>query len=168
MAKKLLTFAFLILALLAFLTAGAWRVRLAYLTRGIPSELPPPIAYGGPSLGINVTLPADNPAVLQVESAMLVPLVMLLGPFERVISILCHVASRVLVLMGVAKQEWRLFWYGFLLLTALDTVAGYAHIGGLIGKVSLWWVELALLPFALLSVCLVKWSAARWGEGPGT
>jgi hypothetical protein len=90
------------------------------------------------------------------------PALWLIGPAERAIAILCHTGSRVLVLLAVARGRWSLFWYGFLILTGIDTIAGYVHIGGLVGSVNLWWVELALLPFALLSVAAVRRCIRGW------
>lgn len=69
--KKFLALTFFILALLAFVAAGAWWARHAYLTRGMPTELPPPIAHGGPALGINVSLPAgDTDELRQILAAI--------------------------------------------------------------------------------------------------
>jgi hypothetical protein len=46
----------LILSLLALLGLGALKTRRNYLTRGIPADLPGPIAHSGVQLGLNVTL----------------------------------------------------------------------------------------------------------------
>jgi hypothetical protein len=47
-------------------------------------------------------------------------------------------------------------------MTALDAIAGYVHLAGLINKISLWWVELVLLPFAIISILIIKWGRKRW------
>ncbi len=88
----------------------------------------------------------------------------LIGPVERVIAIICHTGSRVLVLLAIARSRWLLFWYGFLILTGIDTIAGYVHLGGFVGSVNLWWVELALLPFALLSLGALRWCVRTWPQ----
>jgi uncharacterized membrane protein YhfC len=88
----------------------------------------------------------------------------LIGPTERLIAILCHTGARVLVLLAIARSRWSLFWYGFLILTGLDAIAGYLHLGGLVGSVNLWWVELALLPFALLSLGALRWCVKTWPQ----
>lgn len=90
------------------------------------------------------------------------PALWLIGPAERAIAILCHTGSRVLVLLAIASGRWSLFWYGFLILTGIDAIAGYVHLGELVGSVNLWWVELALLPFALLSVAAVRRCIRSW------
>ncbi len=94
-------------------------------------------------------------------------LIWLVGPIERVIAVLCHVSSRALVLLGVARGRWRWpFFWGFMIMTALDSVAGYAHLAGLPGKVSAWWIELALAPAALASVPVIVWCIRSWpGQG---
>jgi uncharacterized membrane protein YhfC len=86
----------------------------------------------------------------------------LIGPAERAIAILCHTGSRVLVLLAVVSGRRSLFWYGFLILTGLDAITGYVHVGGLMESVNLWWLELALLPFALLSVAAVRRCVRGW------
>jgi uncharacterized membrane protein YhfC len=87
-----------------------------------------------------------------------------LGPsVERVIAIACHTSSRALVLWGVARGKW--FWpfaAGFTIMTAIDAVAGYVHLAGLLGKVSLWWIELAVAPAAVLSIPLLIWCYRTW------
>jgi len=98
------------------------------------------------------------------SAAASMPLFWLAAPIERVIAILCHASSRALILLGVAKQRSLLVLYGFLLFTFLDGVAGAAHIGGWVGSISIWWIELAVLPFGLVSVPILRWCHTRWDE----
>jgi len=56
--------------------------------------------------------------------------------------------------------------YGFLLFAALDSVAGLAHIGELLGEVSMWWIELSLVPFAALSIPILRWCLSHWPPAP--
>ncbi|NOX53727.1 MAG: YhfC family intramembrane metalloprotease [Planctomycetes bacterium] len=95
-------------------------------------------------------------------AAATTPLFWLLAPVERIFAILCHAASRALVLLGVAKRRSVLIVWGFLIFTLLDGVAGAAHISGAIGKISLWWIELAILPFALISLAILKRCSVYW------
>ena len=92
------------------------------------------------------------------------PLLWLCGPAERIIAILCHISSRTLVLYGVATRKWLPFCYAFLLFTALDGVAGWAHLGGIVGRYSMWWIELAILPAAIISVPAISWCIRHWPE----
>jgi len=92
------------------------------------------------------------------------PLYWLAGPVERIIAILCHASTRALVLLGVCKKKYTLVLWGFLLFTLLDGLAGGVHIAGLIGKISMWWIELAVLPFAIASVPILVWCYRRWPE----
>lgn len=87
-------------------------------------------------------------------------------PVERILAILAHVASRGLILYGFATHRVRPAVWGFLLFTGLDGVAGFAHVSGFVGAVSLWWIELMLLPFALISVFVISWLLRRW-PAPG-
>lgn len=93
------------------------------------------------------------------------PLFWLLAPIERMFAILCHASSRALVLLGVTKRRPMLVFWGFLIFTMLDGVAGAAHVSGHIGKISMWWIELAILPFALISIPILRWCYASWARG---
>jgi hypothetical protein len=91
------------------------------------------------------------------------PLAVLVAPVERVIALLCHISSRTLLLWGVARGRW--FWPfvgGFVLMSAVDTIAGYVHLAGLLGKVNVWWIELALAPFAVISIPITIWCIRHW------
>ena len=93
------------------------------------------------------------------------PLFWLVAPTERIIAILCHASSRALVLLGVTNRKHMLVFWGFLIFTLLDGVAGAAHVSGKIGEISMWWIELAILPFALISIPILRWCYANWARG---
>jgi hypothetical protein len=97
------------------------------------------------------------------QVASVTPLLWLIGSVERIIAILCHASSRALILLGVTKKKYMLVFWGFLIFTLLDGIAGGVHVAGLIGKISMWWVELALVPFALASVPILIWCWKGWG-----
>lgn len=92
------------------------------------------------------------------------PLYWLAGPVERIIAILCHASTRALVLLGVSKKKYLLVLWGFLLFTLLDGVAGGVHVAGLVGRISVWWIELVILPFAVVSIPILVWCYRRWPE----
>ncbi len=92
------------------------------------------------------------------------PVFWLLAPVERVIAIICHAATRALVLLGVTHRKPWMVVGGFLLFTVLDGIAGAAHVSGIIGKISMWWIELAILPCALVSIPALRWCYGRWGQ----
>lgn len=94
------------------------------------------------------------------------PVFWLVGPFERIIAIGCHTASRALVLLGATRSRPMMVIYGFILFTLLDSIAGGAHVSGAIGKISMWWIELMLLPFFIVSIPIIKWCMAKWNEEP--
>jgi uncharacterized membrane protein YhfC len=94
------------------------------------------------------------------------PLFWLVGPVERVLAILCHTASRALVLLAIARRRWVYFLWGFLLMTGLDAIAGWAHLSGQLGRISLWWIELAIAPFAVVSIPLIRWCIRGWPSPP--
>jgi len=90
------------------------------------------------------------------------PIFWLVAPAERIIAILCHVSTRALVLLGAVYHRPSIIFWGFLLFTLLDGMAGAAHVSGVMGKISVWWIELAILPFALVSIPILKWCRRRW------
>ncbi len=114
------------------------------------------------ALALMLNLPGTEALREEFATVGATPALWLIGPAERAIAILCHTGSRVLVLLAVARGRWSLFWYGFLILTGIDTIAGYVHLAELAGSANLWWVELALLPFALLSVATVRRCVRGW------
>ena len=90
------------------------------------------------------------------------PVMWLAGPAERVISILAHTASRVLVLRAVAGRRWLGFWAGFGWLSGVDLLAGVALLTGMTTSGSLWLIELMILPFGVLSIPLTRWAVRHW------
>jgi len=107
---------------------------------------------------------ADKISAELERVAAVTPLYWLAGPVERTIAILCHASTRALVLLGVSKKKYTLVLWGFVLFTLLDGIAGGVHVAGLMGKISVWWIELAILPFAVVSVPILIWCYRRWPE----
>jgi hypothetical protein len=87
----------------------------------------------------------------------------LLGPVERAIAIACHASSRALVLLGTTHRKPGMVVWGFVLFALLDSVAGIAIVSGKMGKISMWWIELAVAPCAIISVPILRWCYRRWG-----
>ncbi len=92
------------------------------------------------------------------------PFFWLLAPVERIIAILCHTSSRALILLGAVKKKPMMIFWGFLIFTLLDGVAGAAHVSGKLGAISTWWIELAILPLAVVSIPIIRSCYAQWGE----
>lgn len=68
---RLLCFSLLLVALLSLLGLGALKNRQVFLTRGIPTALPGPIAHAGPQLGLNVYLNQYDDAELAENLAQI-------------------------------------------------------------------------------------------------
>lgn len=81
---------------------------------------------------------------------------------DRLLAILCHTASRALVLLAVAKRRWVLFGYGFLLLSLLDAIAAILHLTGQVGTMSPWMTEALLAPVGLVSIPITAWCIRHW------
>jgi hypothetical protein len=90
------------------------------------------------------------------------PLAWLVGPVERVIAIMCHASSRALILLGMVHQRLMMIVWGFVIFTSLDGIAGAVHVSGKLGTFSPWWIELALLPFALVSIPILRWCYQKY------
>lgn len=99
--------------------------------------------------------------VLAQQMAEATPLFWLVAPVERSLVILCHISTRMLVFLAVVKRRRSFFWWGFLIFAALDSVAGFARLPGKY-DFSAWWIILAITPFALLSLFLIRWCLAHW------
>jgi hypothetical protein len=112
---------------------------------------------------MQVQSPEMDKIKAQLETvAASTPLYWLAGPVERITAILCHASTRALILLGIDKQKYLMAFWGFLLFAMLDGVAGGAHAAELIGTASLWWIELAILPFGIISVPILVWCYRRW------
>ncbi len=108
-------------------------------------------------------LPGTEKAREAIEAvAKMSPLFWLLGPAERIIAILCHTSSRALVLLGITNRKPMMVFWGFLIFTLLDGIAGAVHVSGKIGQISMWWIELAILPLALVSIPILRWCYMNW------
>jgi hypothetical protein len=93
------------------------------------------------------------------------PVSWLVGPTERVSAILCHAASRGLVLVGITHRKGVLMFLGFLIFTALDSLAGLAQLSGLMASISLWWFELMFAPMAIASIPAIQWLLRTYPPG---
>lgn len=101
------------------------------------------------------------------EAQNSVPLFWLISPIERVLAILVHAASRALVLLGFVQRRWGMILGGFAIFTAIDGLAGATQASGKMGTFSPWWIELAVLPFAAISVPILRWCYRNWREPTG-
>jgi len=123
----------------------------------------------GISVLVSVVLSTDvTPGITgepgkELEAAVAVtPLVWLVAPVERAITIVCHTSSRALVLVGTAYRKPMMVVSGFLIFTLIDGIGGAVLMSGTMGKISLWWIELAILPVALVSLPILRWCHLRW------
>ena len=109
---------------------------------------------------------AESVLASAAATVAVTPLAWLASPLERIIAILCHTSSRTLVMLAVARRRAIYFWHGFLLMTAIDAIAGAAYLTGAVTFRSLWWIELAILPFAIISVPILRWCLHQWPAEP--
>ncbi len=96
------------------------------------------------------------------------PLYWLLPPTERFLTIPVHTAARALVLLGVGTRRYGLVAGGFLIFLCLDGVVGGAHASGLVGQLSMWWILLIPLFFAIVSAFILKSLFIGWPENAET
>ena len=130
--------------------AGAFEAALLAIGAGIVAVL---ISMGGPvGKGLNASAVGWSTAMAPA--------------IERVIAILCHTASRALVLLAVARGRWAPFFYGFALLSGLDALVTFLHLTGQIGMLSPWTMEALLVPFGLVSIPITLWCIRHWPQQP--
>jgi hypothetical protein len=108
----------------------------------------------------------DPSAMEALSSARATPMLALVAPTERVIAILLHASSRVLILRSVAAGRARWFAYGFLLQVAIDAIAGYLHVSGEVTRMSPWAMEAMLAPLGLVSVPVLILGLRGWPVVP--
>lgn len=84
---------------------------------------------------------------------------------ERLIVVLLHAFSCVLIIYAVRTKEWKWFWISFLYKTALDAIAGSIQITyGVQNLTTLgaWMVEMILLPFGIVGLWGLRTFRRRW------
>lgn len=114
-------------------------------------------------IALQTGAPGTEPIRKQWEAGIAVtPLFWLTPIIERLIALLCHAASRALVLLGVAHRKPMMVAGSFVMFTLLDSVAGVFFLTGKVGRISSWWIELAVLPFALASLLILRGCYRRW------
>ena len=86
----------------------------------------------------------------------------LVGPTERMIALLGHTSTRALILLGVAKHKPGMVFWGFTMFTLIDGIAGAFLLSGSRGSRSQWWLELAVMPFAVVSVPILMSCWRHW------
>ncbi len=122
------------------------------------------LGLGGVAFAV-LLVSGKAPDVLVAQGSQLLavtPLAWLTGPVERLIAILCHTSSRALTLLTVATGRWRYFWWGFVLMTVLDGIAGLFLLSNKVATISTWWIELAIVPAAVVSVPIIRWCVSHW------
>jgi len=86
----------------------------------------------------------------------------LVAPVERVIAVLVHASTRALILLGLNHRKPMLVFWGFWIFALLDSIAGGAQLSERLGTFSVWWIELAILPFGLISGPILRWCTERY------
>jgi uncharacterized membrane protein YhfC len=87
---------------------------------------------------------------------------------ERVITMLVHAFSCVLIIYAVQTRQWKWFWLSFLYKTTLDTIAGFIQLTVGVQNLTIlgmWLVELVLLPFGIAGLWGLVVFRQRWPLG---
>jgi uncharacterized membrane protein YhfC len=109
----------------------------------------------------------DGPGAQEVRDSIVqqsghAPLAWFADPVERVIAILLHTSTRMLVLLAVVQRRRELFWYGFGLFAFADGIAGFVILSEALTTYSRWWLEFALLPVVVVSLAIIAWCYRHW------
>jgi len=102
----------------------------------------------------------------------LTPLLTLVEPAKFTCVILCLMAASGLTLMAIAARRWGLLFAAALLATGFYAALGATPVWALDGAASKWWIVCGALPFAIVSVLVVRWCLREWppvvapGEAP--
>jgi len=154
----------------AYLWKSFWASKDRAMTIGVGAGAFEAALIGLSSIGgaVAVMVGVQELIVAVSSQCATTPLAWLVAPVERALTIPVHVASRLLVFYGVARGRRLNILLGFVLFMLIDAVAGGAHVAGLVGRVSTWWIEAAIVPFALLSLYAILRVTRSWNktEGP--
>jgi hypothetical protein len=81
---------------------------------------------------------------------------------ERIVAILGHAATRALVLLGATRRRpWMIFW-AFAIFAAGDAIVTAVHMLGIVDSHSMWWLELAYFPLAVVSIPIIYWCYSHY------
>jgi hypothetical protein len=92
----------------------------------------------------------------------LTPLLPLVEPVKFACVVLCLMAASGLCVMATATRRWGLLFGAFLLLAGLYAALGATRVWTLDGAVSKWWTLSGALPFAAVSVLVVRRCLRDW------
>ena len=132
-------------AIEAFLL-GTYSFLVILLIILIPDKLPPELLQLATSA---------NASLLDVP----IPIV------ERLVVVLVHAFSCVLIIHAVQTREWKWFWISFFYKTAVDTIAGAIQLTyGVQNLTTLgaWATEMILLPFGIAGLWGLRTLQRRW------
>jgi uncharacterized membrane protein YhfC len=88
----------------------------------------------------------------------------LIGPVERVIALVIHIASVVMVIYAITQRRWSWFAAAFIFKSGVDAVAAFVLLTDTM-KTHLWCVELLLFgPFACVGVIVLVVLARSWHD----
>jgi hypothetical protein len=104
--------------------------------------------------------------VEMVLSISRTPWASLISLVEPGLDLLCTTAACMLALLAVAKPRGRLFGAALLLTMGINLLGTVMALAGLSARISLWWMELYILPFAIASLLIIRWCLLRWPSPP--
>ncbi len=108
-----------------------------------------------------------SPAALQNLLIYQDPLHSLASIAERILIIVVHIFSNVLLFYAIARREPRWLWISALYKTLVDTLAAYASMNGTAASVGgHWLIEMGILIFALVGWKGIQWIQAHYPAEP--
>jgi uncharacterized membrane protein YhfC len=106
-----------------------------------------------------------TPGQLESLAAVANPLLAVAPIWERFFTILVHILCNLLIFYAVAIRQARWFWLAFAYKTALDAVAAYAQLSGLVTAdyvAGIWFIEGIVAIFGLAGIWGVRWLSGRY------
>jgi uncharacterized membrane protein YhfC len=106
-----------------------------------------------------------SPDQLESIAAVANPLLALAPIWERFFTIWVHILSNLLIFYAVAIRQTRWFWLAFAYKTAIDAVAAYAQLSGLLSNeylIGIWIIEGIVALFGLAGIWGVRWLSGRY------
>jgi uncharacterized membrane protein YhfC len=156
---------------LTIVAAWLWRKLIASparaVTIGVGAGAFEAMLLGLAAIGgaIMVQVGNEQTLVALAHQGASTPLAWLIATVERGLTIPAHVASRALVFYGFAHTRRRPVLLNIILFAVIDTVGGGVHVADLVGRISMWWIELSFVPVAALSFYVIHWVVRHWRAG---
>lgn len=126
------------------------------------------MGLGSLGLALLATLAPDRlpPTLLEIPASAMDAILGFSAPIvERIIFVVIHAFSCLLIVYAVQTKDWKWFWAAFLYKTVVDGIAGFAQLTYGVENltiIGIWLLEIACLPFGIVGAWGLWVFRRRW------